>query len=75
MSVQVLTDSKTRGYTVHQDPASFLRTASNIPPDIAAACAALGWTIVKVGAYGGASGFLVRDQYGITEPYSADAIL
>ena len=47
----------------------------NPPPQIAQACQALGWTLIRVQHGFGRVAYLVEDQAGIVEPYSEQAIL
>ena len=50
-------------------------TQIQIPPHIQRAARTLGWTILQTGCYGGDTAYLVRDDGGFIEPYTARAIL
>jgi len=46
-----------------------------VPQHIQRAADKLGWTILQTDRYGGDTAYLVRDNCGITEPYTAPALL
>jgi len=61
--------------TTRSSPRPDVAKIPDIPADVCAACAALGWEVIRRQHLAGEIAYLVVTDTGVVEPYSRQAIL